>query len=180
MISDLNKLGIALKSLDAMKIGTVGVNIANVEAYRTALKGLSIEQSVFALASKGATEEQIRQILIINEATAKDVEAAIAKAGLTTATKALTQAEMIEIAAKNGVAKAEAEELLRKIGITATEQGQVAVKKQVTLEMLKQAVASGALTKAEATQIATMLGLNAVELTNIGIDRKSTRLNSSH
>ncbi len=169
MISDLNKLGIALKSLDAMKIGTVGVNIANVEAYRTALKGLSVEQSVFALASKGATEEQIRQILIINEATAKDVEAAIAKAGLTTATKALTQAEMIEIATKNGVAKAEAEELLRKIGITATEEGQVAVKKQVTLAMLEQAVASGNLTAAESTQIATMLGLNAVETTNIGI-----------
>ena len=169
MISDLDKLGIALKSLDAMKIGTVGVNIANVEAYRTALKGLSVEQSVFALASKGATEEQIRQILIINEATAKDVEAAIAKAGLTTATKALTQAEMIEIATKNGVAKAEAEELLRKIGITATEEGQVAVKKQVTLAMLEQAVASGNLTAAESTQIATMLGLNAVETTNIGI-----------
>ena len=169
MISDLNKLGIALKSLDAMKIETVGVNIANVEAYRTALKGLSVEQSVFALASKGATEEQIRQILIINEATAKDVEATIAKAGLTTATKALTQAEMIEIATKNGVAKAEAEELLRKIGITATEQGQVAVKKQVTLTMLEQAVASGNLTAAESTQIATMLGLNAVETTNIGI-----------
>jgi hypothetical protein len=81
MISGLNKLGIALKSLDAMKIGTVGVNIANVEAYRTALKGLSVEQSVFALASKGATEDQIRQILIINEATAKDVEAAMEKAG---------------------------------------------------------------------------------------------------
>lgn len=169
MISDLNKLGIALKSLDAMKIGTVGVNIANIEAYRTALKGLSVEQSVFALASKGATEEQIRQILIINEATAKDVEAAMAKAGLTTATKALTQAEMIEIATKNGVAKAEAEELLRKIGITATEEGQVAVKKQVTLAMLEQAVASGNLTAAESTQIATMLGLNAVETTNIGI-----------
>ena len=169
MISDLNKLGIALKLLDAMKIGTVGVNIANVEAYRTALKGLSVEQSVFALASKGATEEQIRQILIINEATAKDVEAAIAKAGLTTATKALTQAEMIEIATKNGVAKAEAEELLRKIGITATEEGQVAVKKQVTLAMLEQAVASGNLAAAESTQIATMLGLNAVETANIGI-----------
>lgn len=169
MISDLNKLGIALKSLDAMKIGTVGVNIANVEAYRTALKGLSIEQSVFALASKGATEEQIRQILVTNQATASEVEAAMAKAGLTTATKALTQAEMIEIAAKNGVAKAEAEELLRKIGITATEEGQVAVKKQVTLEMIKQAVASGALSNAEAKQITTMLGLNAVEGTNIGI-----------
>lgn len=169
MISDLNKFGIALKALDTMKLGTVGVNVANVEAYRTALKGLSVEQSVFTLASKGATEEQIRQILVINEATAEDVEAAMAKAGLTTATKALTQAEMVEIATKTGVAKAEAEELLRKIGITATEEGQVVVKKQVTLAMLKQAVASGKITAAESAQIATMLGLNAVESTNIGI-----------
>ena len=67
-ISDLNKLGIALKSLDAMKLGTVGVNLGNVEAYRAALKGLSVEQSVFALASKGATEEQIRQILVTEQA----------------------------------------------------------------------------------------------------------------
>lgn len=152
-----------------MKLGTVGVNLANIEGYRTALKGLNVEQSVFALASKGATEEQIRQILITNEATAKDVEAAIAKAGLTTATKALTQAEMVEIAHKNGVAKAEAEELLRKIGIAATEEGQVAVKKQVTLAMLEQAVASGKITVAESAQIATMLGLNDVEIANIGI-----------
>ena len=169
MISDLNKLGIALKSLDVMKIGTVGVNAANIEAYRTALKGLSVEQSVFALASKGATEEQIRQILVTNQATASEVEATMAKAGLTTATKALTQAEMVEMATKNGVAKAEAEALLSKIGITATEEGQVVVKKQVTLAMLEQAVASGTLTKAEASQIATMLGLNAVETANIGI-----------
>lgn len=169
MVSDLNKLGIALKSLDAMNLGTVGVNLANVEAYRTALKGLSVEQSVFALASKGATEEQIRQILVTNQATAEDVEAAMAKAGLTTATQALTQAEMVEMATKTGVAKATAEELLSKIGITATETGQIPVKKQVTRAMLEQAVASGTLTKAEASQIATMLGLNAVETTNIGI-----------
>lgn len=169
MVSDLNKLGIALKSLDAMNLGTVGVNLANVEAYRTALKGLSVEQSVFALASKGATEEQIRQILVTNQATAEDVEAAMAKAGLTTATQALTQVEMVEMATKAGVAKATAEELLSKIGITATETGQIPVKKQVTRAMLEQAVASGTLTKAESAQIATMLGLNAVETTNIGI-----------
>jgi len=168
MVSDLNKLGIALKSLDAMKLG-VGVNLGNVETYRVALKGLSVEQSVFALASKGATEEQIRQILVTNQATAEDVEAAMAKAGLTTATQALTQAEMVEMATKTGVAKATAEELLSKIGITATETGQIPVKKQVTRAMLEQAVASGTLTKAEASQIATMLGLNAVETANIGI-----------
>lgn len=44
-----------------------------------------------------------------------------------------TQAEMVEIATKNGVATAEAEELLRKIGITATEEGQVAVKSELLL-----------------------------------------------
>ncbi len=169
IIGKLNSLGIALKSLDAMKLGTVGVNLGNVEAYRAALKGLSVEQSVFALASKGATEEQIRQILVTNQATASEVEAAMAKAGLTTATQALTQAEMVEMATKTGITRATAEELLSKIGITATETGQIPVKKQVTLAMLEQAVASGTLTKAESSQIATMLGLNAVETANIGI-----------
>lgn len=146
-----------------MNLEITGVNSRNIEAYRTALKGLGVEQSVFALASKGATEEQIRQVLITDQAIANDVEAALAKAGLTTATKALTQAEMVEMATKTGISKATAEELLSKIGITATEQGQIPVKKQVTRAMLQQAVASGSLTKAEASQIATMLGLTVAE-----------------
>ena len=169
MISELNKLGIALKALDRMNLATVGVNTGNLDAFRSAIKGLSIEQAVFALASKGATEEQIRQILITKQSEAADVEAALAKAGLTTATSALTQAEMVELATKTGVAKADAEALLSKIGITAAEEGQVAVKHQVTMAMLEQAVANGTLTSAEKGQIATMLGLNAAETSNIGI-----------
>ena len=169
MISELNKLGIALKTLDGMNLATVGVNTGNLDAFRSAIKGLSTEQAVFALASKGATEEQIRQILITKQSKTADVEAALAKAGLTTATSALSQAEMVELATKNGVAKADAEALLSKIGITAAEEGQVAVKHQVTMAMLEQAVANGTLTSAESAQIATMLGLNAAETVNIGI-----------
>lgn len=169
MISELNKLGIALKALDGMNLATVGVNTGNLDAFRSAIKCLSTEQAVFALASKGATEEQIRQILITKQSEAADVEAALAKAGLTTATSALTQAEMVELATKTGVAKADAEALLSKIGITAAEEGQVAVKHQVTMAMLEQAVANGTLTSAESAQIATMLGLNAAETANIGI-----------
>ena len=169
MISELNKLGIALKALDGMNLATVGVNTANLDVFRYAIKGLSTEQAVFTLASKGATEEQIRQILITKQSEAADVEAALAKAGLTTATSALTQAEMVELATKTGIAKADAEALLSKIGITAAEEGQVAVKHQVTMAMLEQAVANGALTSAESAQIATMLGLNAAETANIGI-----------
>ena len=169
MISELNKLGIALKALDGMNLMSAGVNPGNLDVYRNAIKGLSTEQAVFALASKGATEEQIRQILITKQSQAADVEAALAKAGLTTATAALTQAEMVELATKNGVDRAEAKALLSKIGITAAEEGQVVVKHQVTMAMLEQAVANGTLTVAEKAQIATMLGLNAAETTNIGI-----------
>lgn len=169
LITDLNKLGIAIKNISVLNISTVGVNTGNLDAFRSAIKGLSTEQAVFALASKGATEEQIRQILITKQSEAADVEAALARTGLTTATSALTQAEMVELATKTGVAKADAEALLSKIGITAAEEGQVAVKHQVTMAMLEQAVANGALTSAESAQIATMLGLNAAETASIGI-----------
>ena len=64
MISELNKLGIALKALDGMNLAAVGVNTGNLDAFRSAIKGLSTEQAVFALASKGVTEEQIRQIFL--------------------------------------------------------------------------------------------------------------------
>jgi hypothetical protein len=60
MISELNKLGVTLKALDRMNLMSVGVNTGNLDAFRSAIKGLSAEQAVFALASKGATEEQIR------------------------------------------------------------------------------------------------------------------------
>lgn len=169
LITDLNKLGIAIKNISVLNISTVGVNTGNLNAFRSAIKGLSTEQAVFALVSKGATEEQIRQILITKQSEAADVEATLAKVGLTTATSALTQAEMVELATKTGVAKADAEALLSKIGITTAEEGQVAVKHQVTMAMLEQAVANGTLTSAESAQIAAMLGLNAAETASIGI-----------
>lgn len=162
IIGELNTLGIALKSLDAMNLGIVGVNFGNIEAYRTALKGLSVEQSVFALASKGATEEQIRQILVTNQSMSADVEAALAKAGLTTATQALNAEEMIALATKRGIATERAEEIASALGLIATEKGQIISKKQLTVATLQQAGATD-------TEIAAMLGLNAVETTNIGI-----------
>lgn len=145
-----------------MNLGAIGVNLANVELYRTALKGLSVEQSVFALASKGATEEQIRQILVTNQATAEDVEAAMAKAGLTTATRALNAEEMIALATQKGIATERAKEIASALGLIATEEGQIVSKKQLTIATLQQAGATD-------TEIAAMLGLNAAETTNIGI-----------
>ena len=155
-------MGIALKSLDAMNLGTVGVNLGNVEAYRVALKGLSVEQSVFALASKGATEEQIRQILVTDQAKLKDVEAAMAKAGLTTATKALNAEEIIELATKKGISIERAKEIASALGLIATEEGQVISKKQLTVATLQQVGATDA-------EITAILGLNAAETANIGI-----------
>ena len=91
MISELNKLGVTLKALDRMNLMSVGVNTGNLDAFRSAIKGLSAEQAVFALASKGATEEQIRQILITKQSETTDTEASLAKTGLITAAVSLTQ-----------------------------------------------------------------------------------------
>ena len=145
-----------------MKLGTVGVNLGNVEAYRAALKGLSVEQSVFALASKGATEEQIRQILVTDQAKLKDVEAAMAKAGLTTATKALNAEELITLATKKGISAERAKEIASALGLIATEKGQVVSKKQLTVATLQQVGATDA-------EITAILGLNTAETANIGI-----------
>ena len=162
MISELNKLGIALKALDGMNLATVGINTGNLDAFRSAIKGLSAEQAVFALASKGATEEQIRQILITKQSEAADVEAALAKAGLTTATAALNGQEVIELAQKKGITSERAKEIATALGLIATEEGQVISKKQLTVATLKQAGATDA-------EIASILGLNAAETANIGI-----------
>lgn len=162
MISELNKLGIALKALDGMNLTTVGVNTGNLDAFRSAIKGLSTEQAVFALASKGATEEQIRQILITKQSEAADVEAALAKAGLTTATAALNGQEVIELAQRKGLTAERAKEIASNLGLIATEEGQVVSKKQLTVATLKQAGATDA-------EIASILGLNAAETANIGI-----------
>lgn len=162
MISELNKLGIALKALDGINLVSVGVNTGNLDAYRNAIKGLSTEQAVFALASKGATEEQIRQILITEQSKAADVEAALAKAGLTTATAALNGQEVIELAQRKGLTAERAKEIASNLGLIATEEGQVVSKKQLTVATLKQAGATDA-------EIASILGLNTAETANIGI-----------
>ena len=162
IISDLNKLGIAIKNIDVLNISTVGVNTGNLDAFRSAIKGLSTEQAVFALASKGATEEQIRQILITKQSEAADVEAALAKAGLTTATVALNGQEVIELAQRKGLTAERAKEIASNLGLIATEEGQVISKKQLTVATLKQAGATDA-------EIASILGLNAAETASIGI-----------
>lgn len=174
IIKDLNDLGAAINSIKGLNYisdvasGTI-FDIANVNAYREAIQGLSTEQAVFALSSQGLNAQQIQNILITNETIAADVNAALAKVGLTAATAELSQAEMLEIAALNGVTEAEASALLSKLGIVATEEGQVVTKHLVTMAMLEQAVANGTLTAAEAEQIAVMLGLTAAETANVGV-----------
>lgn len=158
---------ISLSDWDTWTDGTFKTSA--IRKYQEALKGLSVEQSVFTLSTRGLTEEQIRQVLVTDEAIAKDVEAALAKAGLTNATKALTQAELVETATKNGMATATAKELLSKIGIVEAETGQVAVKYQLTKATIEKAVANDILTASEGSQLAAVLGLNVAETTSIGI-----------
>lgn len=171
IINDLNKLGISLKSLDAMNIGTVGLNIGNIQAYQSAIKGLSAEQAVFALVTKGANAAQIEEIMTTETATlAKgtytqaDVQAALAKHGLATASTILTVEQQKEITNSGLLSAEKMAEIASVLGLTTAENGSLVSKKALNAEMVKQQLESIGIVGATQAQIMSMLGLATAEI----------------
>ena len=170
IINDLNKIGISLKSLDAMNIGTVGLNIGNIQAYQSAIKGLSAEQAVFALSTKGANAAQIEEIMTTETATlAKgtytqaDIQAAFAKNSFTTASAILTTTQQKEIVQSGLLTSEKLAETASTLGLTTAEDGSLISKKALNVEMVKQQLESIGVVGASQKQILVMLGLTTAE-----------------
>ena len=170
VIGDLNKLGIALKSLDAMNIGTVGLNTGNIEDYQSAIKGLSAAQAVFALTTKGANATQIEEILTTETATLSknrytqaDVQVALAKRGLATASTILTVEQQKEIINSGLLTSEKMSEIASTLGLTTAEGGSLVSKKALNVEMVKQQLESIGVVGATQAQILGMLGLATAE-----------------
>ena len=143
IINNLNKLRSSLKILDTMNVRIVGLNVGNIQAYQSAIKGLSAEQAVFALATKGANAAQIEEIMTTETATLvkgtytqADVQAAMAKHGLATASV---------------------------LGLTTAENGSLVSKKVLNAEMVKQQLKSIGIVGATQAQIMSTLGLATAE-----------------
>ncbi len=170
IINDLNKLGSSLKILDTMNVGTVGLNVGNIQAYQSAIKGLSAEQAVFALATKGANAAQIEEIMTTETATlAKgtytqaDVQAAMAKHGLATASAILTVEQQKEITNSGLLSAEKMAEMASVLGLTTAENGSLVSKKALNAEMVKQQLESIGIVGATQAQIMSILGLATAE-----------------
>lgn len=170
IINDLNKIGISLKSLSSLNIGVVGVNTGNIQAYQAAIKGLSAEQSVFALATKGATEAQIEEIMTTETATlAKetytqaDIQAALAKNSLITTSTVLTVAQQEELINSGLLTHEKMAEIAATIGLTRAEDNSLVSKSALNIEMVKQQLASIGIVGSTQKQILAMLGLTTAE-----------------
>lgn len=170
IINDLNTLGISLKALDSMNIGIVGLNAGNIQAYQNAIKGLSAEQAVFALATKGANATQIEEIMTTETATlAKgiytqaDIQAALAKNGLASSATILTTAQQKEIVQSGLITSEKLAEIAATLGLTTAEDGSLISKKALNVEMVKQQLESMGVVGAAQKQILVMLGLTTAE-----------------
>ena len=170
IINDLNKLGSSLKILDTMNVGTVGLNVGNIQAYQSAIKGLSAEQAVFALATKGANAAQIEEIMTTETATLvkgtytqADVQAAMAKHGLATASAILTVEQQKEITNSGLLSAEKMAEMASVLGLTTAENGSLVSKKALNAEMVKQQLESIGIVGATQAQIMSILGLATAE-----------------
>lgn len=153
-----------------MNIGIIGVNTGNIQAYQAAIKGLSAEQAVFTLLTKGANTAQIKEIMTTETATLakntyKDanIQAALAKNGLITASNMLTVTQQKEIIQSELLTSEKLAEVATTLGLTTAEDGSLISKKALNVEMVKQQLESMGVVGAAQKQILVMLGLTTAE-----------------
>ncbi len=169
-IKDMNKLGAAINSLGALKIGNVAINDTNIQLYRNAIKGLSAEQAAFALSSKGVNEEQIREIMLTETAIGAkdayanaDIQAAFAKNGLATTSAVLTTKQQEEIVNSGLLTSEKMAEMASVLGLEAAEGGALVAKEALNAESVKEQLTSIGVTGSTQAQILSILGLTAAE-----------------
>ncbi len=169
-IKDMNKLGAAINSLGALKIGNAAINDTNIQLYRNAIKGLSAEQAAFALSSKGVNEEQMREIMLTETAIGAkdayanaDIQAALAKNGLATTSAVLTTKQQEEIINSGLLTSEKMAEMASVLGLEAAEGGALVAKEALNAESVKEQLTSIGVTGSTQAQILSILGLTAAE-----------------
>ncbi len=170
IINDLNLLGGSLNALSTMNIGAFEVNEGNIQAYQSAIKGLSSEQAVFALATKGANAAQIEEIMTTETAalakgayTQADIQAALVKNGLAAASGMLSVSQQKELVQSGLLTSEKLAEVAATLGLATAENGSLISKEALNAEMVKQQLESIGVVGAAQSQILTMLGLTTAE-----------------
>lgn len=162
--------------MGSANIGTLTLDSAYITAYQKAIQGLSAEQAVFALKTKGATAAQIEEIMTTESATlAKgtytqaDIQAALAKHGLTEGIVALTAAQQTELLNSGALTSEKLAEIAATLGLETAENGALISKEALTVAQVKEKLSSIGVIGAQQEQILSLLGLTAAEAGSVSV-----------
>lgn len=157
------QLGQASAVIDSFKKITLfdgqgTLTAVDITTLSAATQDLTQKQQAAILAMKGLNAEQITQVMTANGATEAEISLAIATTGLSQSIKEKTFAETRDlIIAQVGNAE-KADAIMKTLGLTAGEQGQLIVEQQLTREKILNTAAQQGLNNAQAQGIATTLG----------------------
>ena len=161
-----------MHSLNAIKnpLSEISGNESVIQKYQKAIKNLSTEQAVYALASKNVNAAQIEEILTTETATlARDsytqanVQAALAKQNLTTVSAILSTEQQKEIINSGLLTSEKMAETASVLGLITAEDGSLVSKEALNAEQVKQQLESIGVVGANQAQIMSLLGLTSTQ-----------------
>lgn len=156
-IQQINVAQSALKVLPQINNANGSFFVSNINAYASAVSGLTPKLQAQALVTKGLNDEQIRSVMAINGVDQANIKLALSQVRVSNATKqqiAFSGQEAAAILASKNVT-------LSKI---ATDWLSKQAKDEVTEASVRQAMSTGVLTKSEGAAIISTLGLSGANL----------------
>lgn len=172
MMKNSSKLESSLRSLSAIEspLSTIKGNTDVIQQYQSAVKNLSTEQAVHALASKNVNAAQIEEILTTKTATLEtnsytdaNVKAALAKQNLASTTLILSTEQQKEIINSGLLSSEKMAEIASVLGLTTAENGSLVSKEALNAATIKEKLESIGVVGANQAQIISLFGLTSAE-----------------
>lgn len=160
-----------IQAIQSLNVGSSAMptdkfNAQNINAYAAAVSNLTAKQQAAALASAGLTQAQIQEALVKNDVDAANIKQAMSEANITTAKTQTTAATVAEAIAVSAEEKA-------KLSSVAVDWLAANSSKQLTLELIQEAVQHGIITPQVAAEVIAKYNLvganNAASLSFKGL-----------
>lgn len=156
-INQMSAYGNASKSLSNLTkiIGVSNLGTAEISAYAAAVQNLTYQKQAAILATNGLNQATIKEILLENKATEADIQAAMTQPIITRQKQTDTAVNTALTISTEMVSNAKLSEAASNFLLANTG-------KELTSQMLAEAVSRDAITKATQTEIAAKFGLIGV------------------
>lgn len=168
-LQQINTSTAALNVLPTASIANAANITSNINAYASAVNGLTPKLQAQMLASKGLNAEQIRLAMSTNGVDQANIRLALSNTRVSAATK-----QSAAITGENALAMLAAQEVT--ISQNAQDWLAAQAKNEVTIATIKQAVATGTLTAQEGAQLISTLALTTA---NRGLAGSFTAIGTS-